>query len=120
MPALIYRTFCASALLFGLAAFWGKGKLALDCPYADIFTNSDAFTRDMADIKQERSLDELHWQHLRTYPALAPTNKKHLPRTGITYRQASQLAEKYYYSAEAQRKIKAATQNIPDAPPLLE
>jgi hypothetical protein len=120
MPITLSRAFLASALFLGLSAFQGKRKLALDRPYTDIYANSDTFTRDIADIKKEHSLDELHWQHLRMYPALAPADKKHFPRTGITYRQASQLAEKYYYSAEAQKKIKEATKGMPDAPPLVE
>jgi hypothetical protein len=74
----------------------------------------------MADIKKEHSLDELHWKHLCAYPTIATSSNysQKLPSTGITYRQASQLIEKYFFSAKAQKELKEATKDIPEAPPL--
>ena len=114
------RAVLASALLLGLSAFQGKSKLALDRPYSHSFRDADTFTRDLADIKKEHSLDELHWKHLRAYPTIAVSSNysQKLPSTGITYRQASQLVEKYFFSAKAQRELKEANKNIPEAPPL--
>lgn len=122
MPTSLSRAFLAGALFLGLSACQGKSELALDRPYSDMFAAApDTFTQDMADIKQEHSLDEVHWQHLRMYPAIASGDKR-LVRTGITYRQASELVEKYNYSAEAQKQIgeEARAKGIPDAPPLVE
>lgn len=120
MKSYTLRAFLASTMLLGLSAFQGKSKLALDRPYTNVHAAFNTFTRDMADIKQEHSLTELQWKHLRFYQDIATSRTEHnrYPLTSITYRQASQLLEKQEYSKEGQERRRRLSEGY-DAPPLI-
>lgn len=125
MLTTLLRTCVISSLLINLLACQSKHKSALDRPFVSAMVDPDANTRDMADIKQEHSLDEVHWKHLRMYSQFAPANRDLFPTTGITYRQAGQLGERHFFSQQAQDSITRALKaqgidinDIPEAPPL--
>lgn len=125
MLTTLLRTCVISSLLINLLACQSKPKSALDRPFVSSLVDSDTNTRDMADIQQEHSLDEVRWKHLRSYSQFAAANRALFPTTGITYGQASQRAERHFFSQQAQDSLarvnKAAgidLNDVPPAPPL--
>lgn len=120
MLTTLRRTCVISSLLLNLLACQSKPKSALDRPFVSGLVDPDANARDMADIRQEHSLDEVRWKHLRSYSALAPTNRTLFPTTGITYGQASRLAERHFFSQQAQDSLARVNKEagLGEAPPL--
>lgn len=125
MLTALFRTCIIGSLLVNLLACQSKPKSALDRPFVSSLVDPDANTRDMADIKQEHSLDEVRWKHLRSYSQFAPANRALFPTTGITYGQASQRAERYFFSQQAQDSLARANKaqgidmnDVPELPPL--
>lgn len=125
MLTTLRRTCVISSLLVNLLACQSKPKSALDRPFVSGLVDPDANTRDMADIEQEHRLDKVRWKHLRSYSALAPTNRALFPTTGITYGQASRLAERHFFSQQAQDSLARVNKeagidisDVPELPPL--
>lgn len=125
MLTTLLRTCAIGSLLINLLACQSKHKSALDRPFVSSLVDSDANARDMADIKQEHSLDEVRWKHLRSYSQFASANHALFPTTGITYSQASQRAERHFFSHPAQDSLARANKaqgidinDVPELPPL--
>jgi hypothetical protein len=125
MLTTLLRTCVVSGLLINLVACQSKPKSALDRPFVSGLIDPDTNARDLADIKQEQSLDEVRWKHLRNYTQFASANRELFPTTGITYGQASQRAERYFFSQQAQDSLARALKaqgidlnDVPTAPPL--
>jgi hypothetical protein len=119
------HTCVISGLLLNLVACQSKPKSALNRPFVSGLVDPDTNARDLADIKQEHRLDEVRWKHLRNYTQFASANRELFPTTGITYGQASQRAERYFFSQQAQDSLARVLKengidlkDMPDAPPL--